>query len=62
MAYVPKPLKCDPKLFDIDLSSKNYIITGANSGIGLGTAEQLMKQGANVFFACRDEEKYKDKF
>ena len=59
MAYVPKPLKCDPKLFDIDLSSKNYIITGANSGVGLGTAEQLMKQGANVYFACRDEEKYK---
>ena len=59
MAYVPKPIKCSPELLEQDLTGKNYIITGANSGVGLGTAEQLLKQGANVFFACRNEAKYK---
>ena len=49
MAYVPKPIKCSPQLLEQDLTGKNYIITGANSGVGLGTAEQLLKQGANVF-------------
>ena len=58
MAYVPKPIMCSPELFELDLTGKNYIITGANSGVGLGTAEQLLKQGANVIFACRNKEKY----
>ena len=36
-----------------DLSGKNYIVTGANSGVGLETTRQLIKQGANVIMACR---------
>ena len=48
-----KPLVCDPALFEQDLSAKTYIITGANSGIGLVTARQLAKQGAQVVLACR---------
>lgn len=48
-----KPLRCDPKLFEQDLSDRTYIVTGANSGIGLVTANQLAKQGATVIYACR---------
>lgn len=43
-----KTLRCAPALFDKDLSSKTYIVTGANSGAGLATTEQLVKQGAHV--------------
>jgi NAD(P)-dependent dehydrogenase (short-subunit alcohol dehydrogenase family) len=50
---MPKTLMCDPALFERDLSGEVYIVTGANSGIGLITAEQLGKQGALVVLACR---------
>lgn len=36
-----------------DLSGKTYIVTGANSGVGLETSRQLVKQGAHVVMACR---------
>jgi NAD(P)-dependent dehydrogenase (short-subunit alcohol dehydrogenase family) len=45
--------KCDPELFEIDLSGKKYIVTGSNSGIGLETVRQLCKQGGTVIMACR---------
>jgi len=48
-----KILRCDPKLFDKDLSGRVYIVTGANSGSGLATTEQLVRQGAHVIAACR---------
>lgn len=48
-----KTLMCDPKLFDKDLSGHTYIVTGANSGSGIATMEQLVKQGAHVIAACR---------
>ena len=46
-------LRCDPKLFEKDLSGRTYIVTGANSGSGLATTEQLVRQGAHVVAACR---------
>ena len=48
-----KIIRCDPKLFEKDLSGRVYIITGANSGAGLATTEQLVRQGAHVIAACR---------
>ncbi|MGW8317095.1 MAG: SDR family oxidoreductase [Bacteroidales bacterium] len=48
-----KTIRCDPALFEKDLSGRTYIVTGANSGSGLATAEQLVKQGAHVIAACR---------
>ena len=50
---MPKTLNCDPALFDKDLSGRVYIVTGANSGSGLATTEQLVRQGAQVVAACR---------
>ncbi len=50
---MPKTLMCDPKLFEKDLSGKVYIVTGANSGSGVATTQQLVRQGAHVIAACR---------
>ena len=36
---------------------KTIVITGANTGIGFATAEQLVKQGHHVILACRNLQK-----
>ena len=41
----------------IDLSGKNALVTGANTGLGLETARVLALRGARVTMACRDLEK-----
>lgn len=38
-----KNLVCDPELFEEDLSGPVTIVTGANSGTGLATVQQLVK-------------------
>jgi NAD(P)-dependent dehydrogenase (short-subunit alcohol dehydrogenase family) len=48
-----KNLVCDPALFAKDLAGTITIVTGANSGTGLATVQQLVKQGAHVVAACR---------
>lgn len=50
---MPKTLMCNPALLQKDLSERVYIVTGANSGAGLATSEQLLRQGARVVGACR---------
>jgi len=54
---MPPTLRCDPKLFEKDLSGHVVVITGANSGCGLETSRQLSKQGATVILACRNAER-----
>ena len=44
---------CDEETLSKDVSGKTYIVTGANSGVGLETTRQLVKQGGHVIMACR---------
>ena len=46
----------DEKTLSKDVSGKVYIVTGANSGVGLETTRQLVKQSGHVIMACRRPE------
>ncbi|MFQ6124618.1 MAG: SDR family oxidoreductase [Candidatus Heimdallarchaeota archaeon] len=48
-----KRLRVDEKTLSKDISGNVYIVTGANSGVGLETTRQLVKQGGHVIMACR---------
>ena len=39
------------------LAGRVALITGANTGIGLVTARELARRGAQVFIACRSTER-----
>lgn len=47
------PLMVSPELLNKNLTGKTYVVTGANSGIGLVTAQQLAKQGGTVVMGVR---------
>lgn len=40
-----------------DLSGRTFVVTGANSGLGLATTRQLARHGAHVVMAVRNEAK-----
>jgi NAD(P)-dependent dehydrogenase (short-subunit alcohol dehydrogenase family) len=44
---------CDAETLSKDVSGKVYIVTGANSGVGLETTRHLVKQGGHVVMAVR---------
>jgi NAD(P)-dependent dehydrogenase (short-subunit alcohol dehydrogenase family) len=46
----------DTVLQGLDLSGKNVLVTGANTGIGYQAARALAAAGATVIFACRNEQ------
>jgi retinol dehydrogenase 12 len=41
----------------MNVSGKNILVTGSNTGIGRVTAEELAKRGAHVILGCRTESK-----
>lgn len=43
-----------------DLTGKNVIVTGSNTGIGFETVRYLAKNNARVFMASRSEERAKE--
>ncbi|HKM11328.1 MAG: SDR family NAD(P)-dependent oxidoreductase [Bacilli bacterium] len=49
--------KWDSKSIIPTLANRTYIVTGANSGIGFSTTKLLVKSGAHVIMACRNEKK-----
>lgn len=55
-------LTCDPELLQKDLTRRNYIATGYNSGAGFAYSAQLVLQGAHVVGACRRVEAGKQTF
>lgn len=42
---------------ELDLRGRYYIVTGANSGLGLEVTRYLAKSGATVIMACRNSER-----
>lgn len=48
-----RKLAIDKATASKDVSGKVYVVTGANSGVGLETTRQLIKQGGHVVMACR---------
>ena len=42
---------------DSSMAGKTCLITGANSGIGLATANALANKGADIIMVCRNEAK-----
>ncbi|MBZ4019109.1 oxidoreductase [Streptomyces purpurogeneiscleroticus] len=40
-----------------DLTGKQAVVTGANSGLGYVTARELARRGARVILACRDKDR-----
>ncbi|KAA1474629.1 NAD-P-binding protein [Dentipellis sp. KUC8613] len=57
IGYIFARCDYDPARDIPDLTGKVAIVTGANSGIGLCTSEQLALHGAKVHMACRSEKR-----
>ena len=45
---------------DLELEGNSVLVTASSSGLGLGSAEALAREGANVAICGRDEDKLED--
>src|SRR6478735_7629358 len=45
---------------DLGLTDRAYIVTGASSGLGRATAEQLLAEGARLLVCSRDPEQLEE--
>jgi 3-oxoacyl-[acyl-carrier protein] reductase len=57
---LPAGLRCAPRreeLVDLGIANKQALVLGGSSGIGLGIATSLAKEGVNVTIASRDRGK-----
>ncbi|KAF7657709.1 hypothetical protein LDENG_00022860 [Lucifuga dentata] len=45
-----------PEDLDVNLSGRSFMITGANSGIGKATAQEIASRGGTVHMVCRSKE------
>lgn len=46
-----------PADLDVNLSDRCFMVTGANSGIGKTTAQEIAKRGGTVHMVCRNKER-----
>lgn len=46
-----------PADLEVDLAGRICLVTGANSGIGFVTAQELARRGGEVWLLCRDRER-----
>ncbi|XP_065887052.1 dehydrogenase/reductase SDR family member 12-like [Dysidea avara] len=58
--YVKAAKNFDPTDIEVDASKRNFMVTGANSGIGRSTALELAKRGGTVHLVCRSAERGKE--
>ncbi|XP_054480644.1 dehydrogenase/reductase SDR family member 12-like [Anoplopoma fimbria] len=47
----------EPKDVDVSVVGRSFMITGANSGIGMATAMAIAKKGGTVHMVCRNKDK-----
>jgi NAD(P)-dependent dehydrogenase (short-subunit alcohol dehydrogenase family) len=55
--YEANSAKFDPRAIPSSLSGRVYVVTGANSGIGMMTTAALVSRGAEVHMLCRSRER-----
>ena len=46
-----------PEDLEVDLAGRSFLVTGANSGLGLATAEALAALGGQIWMLCRSAER-----
>jgi len=47
----------NPEDLQVDITNRNYLITGSNSGIGYSAALEISKRGGRVHLICRNRER-----
>lgn len=56
-AFQKRQAEFNPQALTVDLKGKNFMITGANSGLGKSVALELLKRGGTVHMVCRNKER-----